>query len=56
MKKVIEITLNSYPINEDYPDAWQMVNTEVYYFPRGEAKNIEVLSYAYPSLTKLTSL
>lgn len=49
MKKVIEIILNRHPINEDYPDAWQTVNTEVYYFPRGEAKNIEVLSYAYDS-------
>ena len=28
---------------------WQTVNTEVYYFPRGEAKNMEVLSYAYDS-------
>ncbi|HSI76517.1 MAG TPA: ThuA domain-containing protein [Lunatimonas sp.] len=41
--------LNRHPINEGYPDAWQTVNTEVYYFPRGEAKNLEVLSYAYDS-------
>ncbi len=45
---VIQI-LNRHPINRNYPDAWQTVNTEVYYFPRGEAKNIEVLSYAYDS-------
>jgi len=41
--------LNRHPINQGYPDAWQTVNTEVYYFPRGDAKNIEVLSYAYDS-------
>ena len=41
--------LNRHPINEGYPDAWQTVNTEVYYFPRGDAKNLEVLSYAYDS-------
>ncbi len=45
---VIQI-LNRHPINQDYPDAWQTVNTEVYYFPRGDAKNLEVLSYAYDS-------
>ncbi|WP_163378922.1 ThuA domain-containing protein [Cyclobacterium sp. SYSU L10401] len=41
--------LNRHPINQGYPDTWQTVNTEVYYFPRGDAKNIEVLSYAYDS-------
>ncbi|SHN33191.1 Trehalose utilisation [Cyclobacterium lianum] len=41
--------LNRHPINLGYPDAWQTVNTEVYYFPRGDAKNIEVLSYANDS-------
>lgn len=41
--------LNRHPINRDFPDAWQTVNTEVYYFPRGEAKNLEVLSYAFDS-------
>ncbi|WP_439481227.1 ThuA domain-containing protein [Cyclobacterium plantarum] len=32
--------LNRHPINKGYPEAWQTVNTEVYYFPRGDAKNI----------------
>ncbi|WP_158858471.1 ThuA domain-containing protein [Lunatibacter salilacus] len=41
--------LNRHPINEGYPEAWQTVNTEVYYFPRGDAKKLEVLSYAYDS-------
>jgi len=45
---VIQI-LNRHPINEGYPDAWQTVNTEVYYYPRGPAKNLQVLSYAYDS-------
>lgn len=38
--------LNNHPINQDYPDRWMTANTEVYSYPRGAAKNIEVLSYA----------
>ncbi len=45
---VIQI-LNRHPINEHYPDEWQTANTEVYYFPRGPAQNLTVLSYAYDS-------
>lgn len=45
---VIQI-LNSHPINNNYPDQWQTANTEVYYFPRGPAENLTVLSYAYDS-------
>lgn len=45
---VIQI-LNRHPINKDYPDNWQTANTEVYYFPRGPAENLTVLSYAYDS-------
>lgn len=41
--------LNRHPINTDYPDQWQTANTEVYYFPRGPAENLTVLSYAYDS-------
>lgn len=41
--------LNRHPINKDYPDEWQTANTEVYYFPRGPAENLTVLSYAYDS-------
>ncbi len=45
---IIQI-LNRHPINEHYPDEWQTANTEVYYFPRGSAQNLTVLSYAYDS-------
>ncbi len=45
---VIQI-LNQHPINKNYPDQWQTANTEVYYFPRGPAENLTVLSYAYDS-------
>lgn len=41
--------LNRHPINKNYPAAWQTVNTEVYSFPRGPAKNLTILSYAYDS-------
>ncbi|MHC5804564.1 hypothetical protein ACYTX7_10180, partial [Streptococcus pyogenes] len=36
-----------HPINKDYPSEWRTVNTEVYYFPHGPAKNLTVLSYAF---------
>jgi type 1 glutamine amidotransferase len=45
---VIEI-LTRHPINNGYPAQWQTANTEVYYFPRGPAENLTVLSYAYDS-------
>jgi len=45
---VIQI-LNRHPINKNYPDQWQTANTEVYYFPRGPAENMTILSYAYDS-------
>jgi type 1 glutamine amidotransferase len=41
--------LNRHPINVGYPDKWQTTNTEVYNFPRGNAENLTVLSYAYDS-------
>lgn len=41
--------LNRHPINFGYPDQWQTADTEVYYFPRGPAQNLSVLSYAYDS-------
>ena len=41
--------LNRHPINNNYGDQWQTANTEVYYFPRGPAENLIVLSYAYDS-------
>ncbi len=45
---VIQI-LNRHPINKGYPDQWKTANTEVYFFPRGPAENLTVLSYAYDS-------
>jgi type 1 glutamine amidotransferase len=47
---VIEI-FTRHPINKDYPAEWQTANTEVYYFPRGTAENLTILSYAYDSAT-----
>lgn len=41
--------MNRHPINEDYPEAWKTVNTEVYSFPRGNTENLTVLSSAYDS-------
>jgi len=41
--------LTPHPINKGYPAQWQTANTEVYYFPRGPAENISVLSYALDS-------
>ena len=41
--------LNHHPINNGYPAAWKTALTEVYYFPRGPAENLTVLSYAYDS-------
>jgi type 1 glutamine amidotransferase len=41
--------LNPHPINKGYPSQWQTANTEVYYFPRGPAENLTVLSFAYDS-------
>lgn len=41
--------INRHPINKDFPDQWLTANTEVYYFPRGPAKNLTVLSFAYDS-------
>jgi type 1 glutamine amidotransferase len=41
--------LTRHPINNGFPDRWQTANTEVYYYPRGPAQNLTVLSYAYDS-------
>ncbi|WP_159475125.1 ThuA domain-containing protein [Dyadobacter sp. 3J3] len=41
--------LTPHPINKGYPIQWQTANTEVYYFPRGPAENISVLSCAFDS-------
>jgi len=41
--------LNRHPINKGFPKKWQTANTEVYYYPRGIAENITILSYAFDS-------
>jgi type 1 glutamine amidotransferase len=41
--------LNRHPINRNYPDQWKTAYTEVYYYPRGPAEHLTVLSYAYDS-------
>lgn len=41
--------IKRHPINEGFPDAWKTKNTEVYSFPRGTAKDLTVLSFAYDS-------
>ena len=40
---------NRHPINKDYPIKWKTAYTEVYYYPRGPAENLTVLSYAFDS-------
>ncbi|MEO6285406.1 MAG: ThuA domain-containing protein [Dyadobacter sp.] len=41
--------MTPHPINKGFPNQWQTANTEVYYFPRGPAENITVLSCAFDS-------
>jgi type 1 glutamine amidotransferase len=41
--------LTRHPINDGFPDRWQTANTEVYYYPRGPAQNLTILSHAYDS-------
>ncbi len=43
--------LTQHPINKGYPDKWKTADTEVYYYPRGTAENLTVLSYAYDSVS-----
>lgn len=39
--------LTDHPINQSFPDAWMTPNMELYEYPRGPAKNMTILSYAY---------
>ena len=43
--------LNRNPINNGYPDQWITPSMELYTHPRGPAKNMTVLSYAYDTAT-----
>jgi type 1 glutamine amidotransferase len=43
---VVIHVLNHHPINDDFPEAWQTPDMELYKYARGPAKNLSVLSYA----------
>ncbi len=42
-----------HPIHAGLPRAWKTPDIEVYYFARGPAKNLEVLSYGYDPVTAM---
>ena len=42
-----------HPIHAGLPRAWKTPDIEVYYFARGPARNIEVLSYGYDPRTQM---
>ena len=42
-----------HPIHEGFPREWMTEDTEVYFFPRGPAEDMEVLSYGYDPKTKM---
>lgn len=41
--------LTPHAINKGYPPKWKTADTEVYNYPRGIAKNLTILSYAFDS-------
>ncbi|XOV90986.1 MAG: ThuA domain-containing protein [Bacteroidota bacterium] len=45
--------LTDHPINKGFPDAWTTPDMELYEYPRGPAKNLTVLSYAYHEDTNI---
>jgi hypothetical protein len=45
--------IGEHPIHVGLPRAWLAANIEVYYYVRGPAKNIDVLSYAHEPHTSL---
>ncbi len=45
--------LNDHPIHKGFPKRWKTPGLEVYFFARGPAKNLQVLSYAYDPRTKM---
>ena len=42
-----------HPIHEGFPREWMTEDTEVYFYPRGPAENIEILSFGYDPKTKM---
>jgi len=45
--------LGDHPIHAGLPRAWKTPDIEVYYYARGPAKNLEVLSYGFDPETKM---
>lgn len=45
--------VGDHPIHDGLPRQWTAADIEVYYYPRGPAKDLEVLSYAYEPKTQL---
>jgi len=51
--EVVIRLLGDHPIHQGLPKAWKTPDLEVYYYARGPAENIEVLSYGQDPLGKL---
>jgi hypothetical protein len=45
--------LGDHPIHTDMPRAWKTPDIEVYYFARGPAQNLEVLSHGHDPVTQM---
>ncbi|MEP2776160.1 MAG: ThuA domain-containing protein [Luteolibacter sp.] len=45
--------LGDHPIHQGFPREWKTPDIEVYFYPRGPAENLEILSYGYDPKTKL---
>jgi len=50
---VVIHNLGEHPIHAGLPKSWQTPHLEVYYYARGPAKNLEVLSYGFDPRTKM---
>ena len=45
--------LGDHPIHEGLPREWKTPDIEIYYYPRGPAENVEVLSYTHDAQTDM---
>jgi type 1 glutamine amidotransferase len=50
---VVIHNLGEHPIHAGLPKEWMTPHLEVYYYARGPAKNLEVLSYGFDARTKM---
>lgn len=50
---VVIHNLGAHPIHAGLPKQWQTPHLEVYYYARGPAKNLDVLSYGFDPRTKM---